>query len=374
LIFNFLPLKVGDITGYLESLAPASFQESYDNAGLITGRKNQVIDSALIALDVTGEVIDEAITKGCGLIISHHPVLFKPLKRLTGDNWVERCLIKAVKNDIAIFSSHTNLDNVSIGVNAKIAEKIGLKNTSILAPAGDSLIKLVTFIPVANLEEVQEAIFSAGAGHIGKYDQCSYQLSGNGTFRAGEGTTPFVGEQGEFHVEKEIRFETILPAHLKNRVIDALINSHPYEEVAYDLYPLRNVMPGVGSGMYGELEFPQEESFFLSRLMDLFDCRLIRHTRLLGKPVKKVAICGGAGSFLLSKAIAVKADVFITGDFKYHDFFDAEDKIVIADIGHYESEQFTKDLFYELLIKKFPNFALRLSEIKTNPISYLIKG
>ncbi len=365
---------VGDITGYLESLAPAGYQESYDNAGLITGRHDLAIDSALITLDVTEEVIDEAISKGCRLIISHHPVLFRPIKRLTGNSYVERCLIKAIKNDIAIFASHTNLDNILGGVNSKIGEKIGLKNLKVLSPSGDLLVKLVTFIPLNHLEKVQDAIFTAGAGHIGKYDRCSYQVSGNGTFRADAEANPYVGEKGEFHVEKEVRFETIIPVHLKDRVVKAMIEAHPYEEVAYDLYPLQNSMPGVGSGMVGELDEPQEESSFLSRLMEIFDCKVIRHTHLTGKPILRVAVCGGAGSFLLPNAIAAGADVFITADLKYHDFFDSENRIVIADIGHYESEQFTKDLFYELLMKKFPKFAIRLSGIKTNPISYLIKG
>mgnify|MGYP001417894841 CR=1 FL=1 len=367
-------MVVGDIVRYLESLAPPVYQESYDNAGLVTGRSDQSIDAALITLDVTEQVIDEAVRKGCGLIISHHPILFRPIKRLTGNSYVERCLIKAVKNDIALFASHTNLDNISGGVNSRIGEKIGLKKMTILSPYVDLLLKLVTFIPVDHLGKVQDAVFAAGAGQIGKYDWCSYQVPGNGTFRAGEDTNPFVGEEGEFHIEKEVRFETILPVHLKNKVVEALLEAHPYEEVAYDLYPLQNSMPAVGSGMIGELEEPQDELSFLSRLMEIFGCKVIRHTSLLGKPVQKVAICGGAGSFLLPKAITAGADIFITADFKYHDFFDSENKIVIADIGHYESEQFTKDLFYELLMKKFPNFALRLSEMKTNPVSYLIKG
>ena len=367
-------MKIGDLIDYLESLAPPEFQESYDNAGLITGRKDWAISSALITLDVTEEIIDEAIKKNCGLVIAHHPILFRGIKRLTGSTYVERCLIKAIKNDIAIFASHTNLDSITGGVNSKIAEKIGLINTTILSPSQNILLKLVTFIPADHLEKVQQAIFSAGAGHIGNYDQCSYSVSGSGTFRAGKGANPYVGTPGELHIEKEIRFETIVPVHLKNKVIRAMTEAHPYEEVAYDIYPLENSMPLVGSGMIGELEESQEESSFLKRVMEVFDCKVIRHTGFLSKPVRRIALCGGSGSFLLSKAIAAGADVFITGDFKYHEFFDSENKIIIADIGHYESEQFTKELFLELLMKKFPNFALRLSEIKTNPISYLIKG
>jgi len=364
-------MTVGDITGYLESLAPAGYQESYDNAGLITGNFESSVTSALITLDVTEAVVDEAIEKGCGLIISHHPILFKGLKRLNGNNFVERCRIKAIKNDIAIFASHTNLDSIIGGVNSKIGEKIGLKNMHILSPTKELLLKLVTFIPEDHLEDVREAVFAAGAGHIGKYDKCSYNLSGSGTFRAGEEADPYVGSPGEFHTEKEVRFETILPKHLKNQVVKALIDSHPYEEVAYDLYALDNEMGNVGSGMIGELAEPMAEDKFMSHLAEVFDCKVIKHTDLLGKNIRKVAVCGGSGSFLLPKAIACRADVFVTADFKYHDFFDAENKIVIADIGHYESEQYTKELFHEILIKKFPNFALRLSTIKTNPVYYL---
>jgi len=364
---------IRDIVNWLETVAPPGYQESYDNAGLIIGNFESAISSALITLDVTEAVIDEAVEYGCGLIISHHPIIFKGLKRINGNSYVERCVIKAIKNDIAIYAAHTNLDSISNGVNSKICEKIGLTNVRILSPAKEMLLKLVTFIPVNHLDKVREAVFAAGAGHIGNYDKCSYNLEGSGTFRGGEDSTPYVGDKGEFHEEKEVRFETILPKHLKNKVLKALLNAHPYEEVAYDLYPLENEFSNVGSGMIGELAFAETEENFLSELLDVFDCKVIRHTGLLGKPVRRIAVCGGAGSFLLGKAIAEGADLFITGDFKYHDFFDAENKIIIADIGHYESEQFTKEVFHEILIKKFPTFALRLSETKTNPVMYLCK-
>jgi dinuclear metal center YbgI/SA1388 family protein len=366
-------MKIRDIVDYLESIAPLGYQESYDNAGLILGNPQSIISSALITVDVTESVIDEAIEYGCGLIIAHHPILFKGLKRINGNSYVERCVIKAIKNDIALYASHTNLDNISQGVNSKICEKIGLTHTCILAPSKDLLLKLVTFIPVDHLDKVRKAVFAAGAGQIGKYDKCSYNIEGSGTFRGGEDTNPYLGLKGEFHTEKEIRFETILPKHIKNNVIRALLNAHPYEEVAYDIYSLQNELPNVGAGMIGELPVAENEVDFLSRLMKIFGCKVIRHTTLLGKPIRKVALCGGSGSFLLSKAIASDADMFITGDFKYHEFFDAENEIVVADIGHYESEQFTKEVFHEFLIKKFPNFALRLSGIKTNPVMYLCK-
>ena len=364
-------MTIGEITTYLESVAPPSFQESYDNAGLIIGDPETVISSVLISLDITEAVIDEAIETGCELIIAHHPILFKGIKRLNGNSYVERCVIKAIKNDIAIYAAHTNLDSVMGGVNSKICEKIGLTNLNILAPVKEQLLKLVTFVPDDHLEKVREALFDAGAGAIGKYDRCSFGSEGTGTFRGGEEANPYVGEIGEFHFEKETRIEMIIPRHLKNNIINTLLKTHPYEEVAYDIYPLENIFREVGAGMIGELPGGEHEIDFLTRLLQVFGCKSIRHTYLLGKPIRKVAVCGGSGSFLLGAAIKAGADIFITADMKYHDFFDAEEKIIIADIGHYESEQFTKELFYEILIKKFPNFALRLSEVKTNPVLYL---
>ncbi len=362
---------VKQIVNYLESFAPPAYQESYDNAGLIVGDPAQEISAALITLDVTEAVIDEAIKHQCGLIISHHPLIFKGIKKINGTNSLERALIKALKNDIAIFAAHTNIDNVTGGVNSKICEKLGLINTRVLAPVKDHLYKLATFVPLSYTEKVRNAVFAAGAGHIGQYDQCSYNSEGVGTFRGDEHSVPFVGIPGQQHIEKETKIEIILPRHLKNKVIDALIQAHPYEEVAYDIYLIDNELENVGAGMIGELPEPKEEMALLRQIKTTFDCKAIKHTNLLNQPVKTVALCGGAGSFLLSKALAARADLFISGDFKYHDFFEAENKILIADIGHYESEQFTKEVFYEILIKKFPTFALRLSDVKTNPVSYL---
>ncbi len=359
-----------EIVSFLESFAPLILQESYDNAGLITGDINSEIESALITIDVTEAVVDEAIQKKAGLIVSHHPVIFSGLKKLTGKNYVERTIIKAIKNDIAMYASHTNLDSVEGGVNRKICEKLGLQQCRILQPSSQLLKKLVTFIPVEHLNQVREAVFSAGAGNIGNYDSCGFTVEGTGSFRGNEVSNPFVGKKGEIHSEKEVRFETIFPSFLQGKIIDALLQSHPYEEVAYDIYPLENKFEKAGMGMTGILPEPVPETEFLTRLKSIFNTGLIKHTALKGKPVKKAAVCGGSGSSLLNAAIDARADIFITGDFKYHQFFDAENKIVIADIGHFESEQFTKELFYELLIKKFPKFAVHLSEVNTNPVFY----
>ena len=363
-------VKLKEITNYLENFAPLKLQESYDNAGLIVGDPEAKITEAIVTLDVTEEVVDEAIEKKANLIVAHHPIVFSGLKKLTGKNYVERTVLKAIKNDIAIYAAHTNLDSVTGGVNTKICEKLGLKNCKVLQPVSGQLKKLVVFIPADHADNVRTAIFEAGAGHIGNYDYCGYNLEGEGSFRGGEDTNPFVGEKNQIHYEKEVRFETIFPGYVQGKVIQAMIKAHPYEEVAYDIYPLENAHEQVGIGMTGELPEPVSEKYFLSLLKSTFNTGCIKHTALKGAEVKKVAVCGGAGSFLLNHAISDGADFFVSGDFKYHQFFDAENKIVIADIGHFESEQFTKELFYELLTKKFPKFAVRFSEVNTNPVFY----
>ena len=364
-------MKIKDICNIIENVAPLALQESYDNAGLLVGSAQMDVSGILLCIDITEAVIDEAIGKNCNLIISHHPLIFSGLKRLTGQNETQRCVAKAIKNDIAIYSAHTNIDNVLQGVNGKIAEKIGLTNTRILQPKSDILLKLITFVPHEHAEKVRNALFEAGAGQIGNYDACSYNLEGFGTFRAGEQANPFVGHSGEIHTEPEMRIELILPVFLKNKVLGALFKAHPYEEPAFDFIPLKNTWKEAGAGIVGELQEAENESDFLLRLKKIFDLKVIRHTGFSGKKIKRVAVCGGSGSELLKDALRVDADVFISGDFKYHEFFNAENQILIADIGHYESEQFTKEVFYDIITKKLPTFAVRISETNTNPINYL---
>ncbi|MDQ3047255.1 MAG: Nif3-like dinuclear metal center hexameric protein [Bacteroidota bacterium] len=364
-------MKVKDITAFLESIAPLAYQESYDNSGLICGQPDMETTGAMLCLDSTEAVIDEAIERGCNLVIAHHPIVFSGIKKLNGKNYVERVIIKAIQNNIAIYACHTNLDNVHNGVNARIAEKLGLINCSVLVPHKNILKRLITFGPVEHTSAIRKALFDAGAGEIGNYTECSFNSEGLGTFKAGEGANPFVGKVGDQHHEKETKIETIYPAHLESRIIAALIAAHPYEEVAYDLIPLANSHHLVGSGMIGELKEARPEMEFLKELKVRMNTEMIRYTGLRNKMVKTVAVCGGSGSFLLPAAVGQNADIFVTGDFKYHQFFDADGKIVIADIGHFESEQFTIDLFYEILKKKFSTFALHLTKINTNPIKYL---
>ena len=366
-------VRIKDIVDYLNSIAPSALQETYDNIGLLVGNPEAETEAVLVTLDVTEAVVEEAVQKKCGLIVAHHPVIFSGIKKLTGKSYVERIIIKAIKNDIAIFAAHTNLDAVQGGVNARICDKLQLNNRSVLQPVSGKLKKLVTFIPFEASEKVRAAVFNAGAGHIGNYDYCGYNIEGEGSFRGNEASNPYVGDKGRVHYEKEVRFETIFPDWAKHNIINALIEAHPYEEVAYDIYPLENSYDAMGAGMVGYLPDPVDETEFLNILMQTFGSDCIKHTNLLGKKVKKVAVCGGAGSFLLKHAINAKADFFVSADFKYHQFFDAENKIVIADIGHFESEQFTKEIFYEALVKKFPKFAVRFSDVNTNPVNYFRK-
>ncbi len=363
-------MKVQDITSLLEILAPPSLQENYDNAGLLTGNNNWECTGIIVSLDVTVEVVLEAVAKNCNLIVAHHPIIFIGLKKITGSNYVEQTIIAAIKNDIAIYAIHTNLDNVLHGVNAKIADILGLINRQILLPKAGVLKKLFAFVPNAHAEAVRAAIFSAGGGHIGNYSQCSFNSNGEGTYKAGEGSQPFAGIIGELHTEPEVKIEVIFPAWLEKAICEALKQAHPYQEVAFDIIGLNNTHANTGSGLVGDLPEAMAENELLALMKTKFGLKVIKHTVLSGKPIKKVALCGGAGSFLTPAAIASGADMFISADFKYHEFFDANRRLVIADIGHYESEQFTIALLSEFLQEKFPTFTVLKTEVVTNPVCY----
>ncbi|MFA5244017.1 MAG: Nif3-like dinuclear metal center hexameric protein [Pedobacter sp.] len=365
-------MKLREIISFLESIAPSSYQEDYDNSGLIVGNHDMEIKGALISLDCTESIIDEAIQHGFNLVISHHPIVFKGLKKFNGKNYVERVVMKAIKHDIAVFAIHTNLDHVLEGVNKKLCERLGVQNARILKSKPGILKKIITYCPLDSAEMIRTAMFAAGAGHIGNYSECSFNAEGFGTFKATEGTDPFVGEIGLQHQEQEFRLEMIYPAHLERKILAAMHEVHPYEEVAYDLHTLDNLFEQVGSGMIGNLESDRDELDFLNFVKERLGAKVIRHTALRTKKIRRVAVCGGSGSFLLQNAINAGADIFITADFKYHEFFDAEGKLIIADVGHFESEQFTQELLLELITENFPNFALRLTVQNTNPVNYLI--
>jgi dinuclear metal center YbgI/SA1388 family protein len=364
-------MKLSEIIASLETLAPPALQEGYDNSGLLVGSSNMEITGAIVCLDSTQEVIEEAIRRKCNLVIAHHPIIFSGLKKLNGKNYIERSVMLAIKNDIAIYAIHTNLDNVHVGVNSKIAEKLGLIKTTILDPKTNLLQKLVVYAPKDNAEKVRQAMFNAGAGHIGHYDQCSFNSDGTGTFRPGIHSNPQVGSIGHVNFENETKIEVIAPNWLINNTINAVKEVHTYEEVAYDVVNLENALQTTGSGMLGYLPQPMDSLDFLKHLKSTMKAGVIKHTALVKPTVHKIAICGGSGSFLLPQSIKAQADVLVTADFKYHQFFDAEDKIIIADIGHFESEQFTIQLLVDWLKLKFPTFASHFTEVNTNPVSYL---
>lgn len=363
-------MKIGDLISAIEKYAAPELQEEYDNAGLITGMPNWQCTGALCCLDVTVDVIREAKENHCNLVVAHHPIIFRGLKRINGKSYVEQVIIEAIKNDVAIYAAHTNLDNVILGVSGMIARKLGLQNIRILQPKNKMLRRLITFAPIDKAEVVRDAVFAAGAGHIGNYSECSFNSNGTGTFKAEGGADPYVGEVGKRHYENETKIEIVFPFFLESQVVKALVDNHPYEEVAYDIFTMDNQHYGIGSGVIGDLAQPKDEKEFLKFLSQAFNAHGIRHTPLLDKPVKKVAVCGGAGSFLSRRALQMGADVYVTADVKYHEFFDAEGKMVIADIGHYESEQFTIDLLHDLLAEKFPTFAVLKTKVNTNPVRY----
>ncbi|MDH6308303.1 dinuclear metal center YbgI/SA1388 family protein [Dysgonomonas sp. PFB1-18] len=364
-------MKIKEILHTIEQVAPIPLQEGFDNSGVQVGDVNQEAKGAIVCIDVTEAVVDEAITRNCNLIIAHHPLAFRSFKSLTGKNYIERCMIKACKHDIVVYAAHTNLDNASEGINRYLADMLGLQHVRILDPQKDKLLKLVTFVPHSHAELVRNTLFNTGAGHIGNYDSCSYNVMGEGTFRAGEDTSPYVGEINELHIEPETRIEVILPAYKQSEVLRALISVHPYEEPAYDFYALTNVWEKAGSGVVGILPEEMEEEDFLYMLKDTFHLNVIQHSPLRGKPVRDVAICSGSGAFLIPKAISYSADVFITGEAKYNDFYDVEDKLLLAAVGHYESEIFTKNIFFDIISKKYPTFAVYMSGFDVNPVNYL---
>ena len=364
-------MKIQEVAQILEEFAPLAHAEDFDNVGLLVGNPETEVTGILVTLDTLENVVDEAIEKGHNLIVSFHPIIFKGLKRLTGANYVERAVIKAIENQIAIYSIHTALDNNPFGVNAKICEVLEIQNPQILIPKKETLRKLTTYVPEKEAEKLREALFAAGAGDIGKYSHCSFNVRGTGSFKAEDGANPSVGKVGQTHFEKEEQINVVFSFEKEKQVIQTLMQSHPYEEVAYEIYAMENTSPYLGMGMIGTLEKEMNEEDFLQQVKQKMNVPSIRHSELLQKKVKKVAVLGGSGGFAISAAKKVKADVFLTADLKYHQFFEAEKKIVLADIGHFESEQFTKNLLVDYLTKKIPSFAVALSESVTNPIKYL---
>lgn len=361
-------MQINELVHYLNTIFPPQFQESFDNSGLLIGRENNEISKALLTLDVTAEVINEAIEQKADIIIAHHPIIFKPLKNVGTQKEIDYIIRQAIKNDIAIFAAHTNLDSAKGGTNDKLCELLDLQNCKVLSPMESYLFKVVVFVPEAQAEEVRKAMFEGGGGSIGQYDSCSYNINGQGTFRPGDNTNPYVGKKGELHFESETRVETIAPKHLIDKVIKKMTNAHPYEEVAYDIYPLHNKFEAAGLGRIGELKNAMEVDSFLEYVKTKLEADHLRYSGST-KNIKKVAVCSGSGAFLSKQAISLGADAYISGDFKYHEFQEAANGLFVVDAGHYDTEKYVKDIFYEHIMEKFPKFALYLSKVNTNPIN-----
>ncbi|WP_179351582.1 Nif3-like dinuclear metal center hexameric protein [Winogradskyella vidalii] len=362
---------IQDVINHLHNLAPLAYAEDFDNVGLLVGDKNEKVSGVLVTLDTLETVVDEAIENKCNLIVSFHPIIFKGLKKLTGKTYVERVVIKAIKHNIAIFSIHTALDNAFQGVNSIICDQLGLKNKTVLIPQSGTIKKLQTYVPKANAEALRTALFKAGAGNIGNYESCSFNIEGEGTYLGNEDSNPVIGKKGELHTEKEMAISVTFKKHLETTILKTLFNTHPYEEVAYEISTLENTNQHIGIGMVGELENAMETEDCLRFIKNKMQTQSIRHSKSLNHPIKRIAVLGGSGSFAIPAAKAANADLLVTADLKYHDFFSAENNIVLADIGHYESEQFTKTFLVDYLSKKITNFAIILSKTNTNPIKYL---
>jgi dinuclear metal center YbgI/SA1388 family protein len=364
-------MKIKEILSILEEMAPLAYAEDFDNVGLLVGDSNVEATGILVCHDALEGVIEEAITKKCNLIVCFHPILFSGIKKITGKNYVERAVLKAIKNDIAIYAVHTALDNHKNGVNKIFCDALGLLNTKILIPKKQFIQKLVTYTPPKNAETIRKALSNAGAGTIGNYEDCSFTSNGIGTFKGNSESNPVVGERFELIEAEEVKIEVTYEKHLQGPILKALFDSHPYEEVAYEIYDLQNMHQNIGLGMIGELATPMTETEFLSHVKETMQCGGIRHSALLGKAIHKVAVLGGSGSFAIAQAKEAGADIFLTADLKYHNFYEAENQFILADIGHFESERFTKNYIVDFLKKKILNFAIIFSEENTNPVKYL---
>jgi len=363
---------IADIINFLETIAPLRLQEDYDNCGLVCGDANTHCFGAIIALDLTDEVIKESIEKKFNLIVVHHPPIFKGLKKIDAGDPVTRMLLECIRHGIAVYAIHTNLDNVIWGVNGEIASRLGLEKIQVLSPLPGTHGQLNTYVPKDHAENVKNALFKVGAGAIGLYDECSFSCAGEGSFRALKGANPFTGTEGNRHLEQELKLEFIFPVHLQAEIISALNAAHPYETVAYNIVPLENRFLELGGGAIGTLPAPVSEKDVLERIKSVFKTGVIRHSAFSGKSIQRIAVCGGSGKSMIHSALKQKADLYFTADLGYHDFFTPAGKMLLADIGHFESEQYTSDLLERVIKEKFPTFAVLKTGRYTNPVNYFL--
>ena len=356
----------------IEKHIAISQAEDFDNVGLLCGLPERNVSGILVCHDALENIVEEAIHRNCNLIVCFHPIIFSGLKSLTGKNYVERAVLKAIENKVAIYAIHTAFDNDFHGVNAGICNLLGLKNLKILQPKKDNLKQLNVYVPNDHSENVKEALFSAGAGNIGFYDECSFKIEGKGTFRPIEGSSPFSGEQNIRENADEAMISVIFESFKQNQIVAAMKAAHPYEEVAHQIYQLENDNQYSGLGMYGEFETEVDENYFLNLVKEKFNLNIIKHSDLNNKKIRRVGVLGGSGASGIKAALSKKCDAYLTGDLKYHDYFLAESKMLICDIGHYESEQLVSQQLFEILSQKFSTFAVLKSSEKTNPVNYFL--
>ncbi|SEH57871.1 dinuclear metal center protein, YbgI/SA1388 family [Epilithonimonas hominis] len=369
---NISNMKIKEFINEFEQIIPVRQAEDFDNVGLLCGNPEREISGVLIAHDALEFIIDEAIEKNFNLILCFHPIIFSGLKSITGKNYVERAVLKALENKIAIYAIHTAFDNDYFGVNYKICEVLGLKNQQVLMPKKNQLKKLEVYVPTDSAEKLRNALFVAGAGNIGFYDECSFTIQGDGTFRPLEGSNPVTGTHNERENANEVLINVIFEDYKTNQILFAMKENHPYEEVAYQLITLENDNQYTGLGRCGNLEQEMDELDFLTFIKQKFNIDIIRHSSLNNKKIRTIGVLGGSGASGIKAAMSAKCDAYITGDVKYHDFFFAEGKMLICDIGHFESEQFVVQQLFEILSEKFTTFAIAKTTQKTNPVNYFL--
>ncbi len=366
-----------EIIKYFEEWAPKEIAWQKDNVGLQVGSLNNKLNNILLCLELHDQVIDDAIKKNCNLIISHHPLLFQPLKKIDLQNDKNSKLIeKLIKNNITLYSAHTNLDFTKEGVSFELAKKLKLNNIDFLVHQNSNQYKLSVFVPVDFVDKVANAIFENGGGRIGEYTNCSFRTKGNGTFKGSGNSNPYLGEKNKIELVEEIKLEVLVDSWKLKKILTAIFETHPYEEVAYDIYPLANSNKNYGAGTIGELDKPMHQKQFLDYVADNLKIKNFRYSKGNNK-IKKVALCGGAGSDLVKDALNSGADAFITADLKYHTFQDANEKILLIDAGHYETEIHSLDEVKRKLshytIGKNINTKIFKYEGSTNPIFFYNK-
>ena len=363
-------VSINNIIDLLDEWAPPAYAEDFDNVGLLVGDSSKQCTGVLVSHDCIEVVLDEALDTNCNLIVCFHPILFTGLKKITGRDYVEKVILKAIRNEIAIYALHTRLDNHPEGVNKLLSDRLGLLESKVLIPKPSGLKKLSTYVPKSDVDDVLQALHQAGAGAIGNYSECSFILEGKGQFRGNEKSQPHIGNPSEKTQVEEVQIQVVFESYLKEKIQNALITAHPYENIAYEIFILDNTLDKVGIGRIGKLAQPHTEEQFLSFVKEKLQTQLIRHSPFTRKPIETVAVLGGSGSFAISNALSQKADAFITADLKYHHFYQGGNTLLLLDVGHFESEQFIKNLIVDYLSKKLPNFAIILSHAKTNPVNY----